>query len=98
MRTPIAYCGDVTPRPAVPDALRPSAADAASAWARRVRDERAQTDRAREVADPADFYAPTSHRFRFDPDGGLDAVGLVLEQLARPGDTWLDVGAGGGRY
>jgi SAM-dependent methyltransferase len=63
-----------------------------------VRDERAQTDRAREVADPADFYAPTSHRFRFDPDGGLDAVGLVLEQLARPGDTWLDVGAGGGRY
>jgi SAM-dependent methyltransferase len=88
----------VTTRPAIRDALRPSAADAAAAWARRVSDERAQTDRAREVADPADFYAPTSHRFRFDPQSSPDAVGLVLEQLARPGDTWLDVGAGGGRY
>ncbi|MET0771706.1 MAG: methyltransferase domain-containing protein [Candidatus Limnocylindrales bacterium] len=88
----------MTPRPAVHDVLRPSAADALSAWAARVRSERAQTDRAREVADPADFYAPTSHRFRFDPDAGLDAVGLVLEGHARPGETWLDVGAGGGRY
>lgn len=86
------------PRPVVPDALRPSAADALAAWARRVRTEREQTDRAREVADPADFYAPTSHRFRFDPDAGLDVVGVVLEGFARPGDTWLDVGAGGGRY
>jgi SAM-dependent methyltransferase len=25
-------------------------------------------------------------------------VGLVLEEFARPGETWLDVGAGGGRY
>jgi SAM-dependent methyltransferase len=63
-----------------------------------VRAERAQTDRAREVADPADFYAPTSHRFRFDPGAGPDAVGFVLEGFARPGETWLDVGAGGGRY
>lgn len=86
------------PRPAVPDALRPALADVLAAWARRVRAERDQTDRAREVADPSDFYAPTSHRFRFDPDAGLDGVGLVLESFARPGDTWLDVGAGGGRY
>lgn len=68
------------------------------AWAHRVRTERQQTERAREVADAADFYAPTSHHFRFDPDAGLDAVGLVLESFARPGETWLDVGAGGGRY
>ena len=88
----------MTPRPVVPDALRPSAVDALDAWAARVRAERDQTDRAREMADPADFYAPTSHRFRFDPNAGLDAVGAVLEGLARPGDTWLDVGAGGGRY
>jgi hypothetical protein len=86
------------PRPMAPDALRPSVADALAAWARRVVAERDQTDRAREIADPTDFYAPTSHRFRFDPDAGLDAVGLALERLARPGDTWLDVGAGGGRY
>ncbi len=86
------------PRPIVPDALRPSAADALTAWARRVRAERDQTDRAREIEDPADFYARTSHRFRFDADAGVDAVGRELETLARPGDTWLDVGAGGGRY
>lgn len=86
------------PRPAIPDALRPSVDDALAAWADRVRTERHQTDRAREMADPPDFYARTSHRFRFDPDAGLDAVGLVLESFARPGDTWLDVGAGGGRY
>jgi SAM-dependent methyltransferase len=98
MRTPIAYAAGVTPRPTIPDALRPSLSDVLVAWADRVRAEREQTDRAREVADPADFYAPTSHRFRFDPDAGLDAVGLVLESFARPGDTWLDVGAGGGRY
>jgi SAM-dependent methyltransferase len=82
----------------VPDALRPRASDVLAAWAVRVRDERQQTDRAREVADPADFYAPTSHRFRHDATEGPDAVGRVLEELARPGDTWLDVGAGGGRY
>jgi SAM-dependent methyltransferase len=82
----------------LPDALRPSVADALAAWATRVRAERDQTDRAREVADPVDFYAPTSHRFRFDPDAGLDVVGMALEGLARPTETWLDVGAGGGRY
>jgi SAM-dependent methyltransferase len=88
----------VTPRPVVPDALRPSEADTLAAWARRVREEREQTDRARELADPADYYAPTSHRFRFDPHGGLDAVGRELTVEARPGETWLDVGSGGGRY
>jgi SAM-dependent methyltransferase len=88
----------MTPRPAHPDALRPSVVEALAAWAARVRAERDQTDRAREVADPADFYAPPSHRFRFDPDAEPDAVWLVLARSARAGDTWLDVGAGGGRY
>src|SRR4029079_12397603 len=92
----IAYAGAVTPRPVVPDALRPSAADARAAWARRVRAEREQTDRARELADPADYYAPTSHRFRFDRDAGLDAVGRELAAEARPGETWLAAGGGGG--
>lgn len=84
-------------RPATPDALRPSTTDLLDAWATRVRAERDQTDRARELADPTDFYAPTAHRFRPDPSG-LDAVGQVLLALARPDDTWLDVGSGGGRY
>ncbi len=86
------------PAPAVPDALRPAAADLYAAWTARVIEERAQTDRCREVADPADFYSPTAHRFRFDPDARLDAAGQELEARARPRDTWLDVGAGGGRY
>lgn len=85
------------PRPATPDALRPDAAGVLDAWATRVRAERGQTDRARELADPADFYAPTAHRFRPDPSG-VDAVGQVLLALAHPADVWLDVGAGGGRY
>ncbi|MEZ4596808.1 MAG: hypothetical protein R3C32_08170 [Chloroflexota bacterium] len=49
-------------------------------------------------ADPSDFYAPTSHRFRFDPDAGLDGVGLVLESAcASRGHGWTLV-PGGGRY
>jgi SAM-dependent methyltransferase len=86
------------PSPAEPDALRPGAAEVYAAWSARVVAERAQTDRCREVADPADFYSPTAHRFRFDPDAPLDAAGQELETRARPADTWLDVGAGGGRY
>jgi SAM-dependent methyltransferase len=86
------------PSPTVPDALRPGAAEALAAWSARVVAERAQTDRCREVADPADFYSPTAHRFRFDPTVTPDAVGRILESMARPGDTWLDIGAGGGRY
>ncbi len=86
------------PTPAVPDALRPSVAAAVAAWTARVIAERAQTDRCREVADPADFYSPTAHRFRFDPAAPLDPVGEVLTTLVRPAETWLDVGAGGGRY
>jgi len=95
----VAYAGEVTlPSPAVPDALRPSEADVLAAWSARVVAERAQTDRCREVADPADYYSPTAHRFRFDPSATLDAVGRALESMVRPAETWLDVGAGGGRY
>ena len=84
--------------PPIPDALRPAEADVLAAWAARVTAERAQTDRCREVADPADFYSPTAHRFRFDPEAEPDAVGRELAARARPLDVWLDVGAGGGRY
>ena len=86
------------PSPAAPDALRPALSDALQAWATRVVAERAQTDRCREVADPADYYGPTAHRFRFDPSVALDEVGRVLGSMARPTETWLDIGAGGGRY
>lgn len=68
------------------------------AWARRVEANRAQVDRLREVPDGADFYAPTTSIFRADPARADDEVLDALLRLARPRDTWLDVGAGAGRY
>ena len=68
------------------------------AWARRVRANREQVDRFREVPDGADFYASTSSIFRADPDRTDDDVANVLLGLARPTDVWLDIGAGAGRY
>lgn len=70
----------------------------ADAWARRVRDNAAQVDRVRDVPDGPDFYAPVTRIFVADPAREDDAVLEALLALARPGDTWLDVGAGAGRY
>jgi molybdenum cofactor cytidylyltransferase len=75
-----------------------SAEDLAEAWAERVRANRAQVDRFREVPDGRDFYRPTSSLFRADPSRTGDAVLAALLALARPDDTWLDIGAGAGRY
>lgn len=71
---------------------------AALEWAERVRANREQVDRLREVADAADFYGPQTHRFRADPRRTGDAVVDALRSLARPGETWLDIGAGAGRF
>ena len=68
------------------------------AWADRVRRNREQVDRLREAPDGADFYASVSSIFRDDPDRVGDAVLDALRRHARPGDTWLDIGAGAGRY
>ena len=59
------YPPEVTlPRPAEPDALRPTADAALAAWAARVEADHEQVERCREVADPTDFYAPVATRFR----------------------------------
>lgn len=84
--------------PPTADALRPSVADALDAWGARVRADRAQVERSREVADPTDFYGPIAGRFRHDPRRRDDPVLEVLDGLARTGETWLDIGAGGGRF
>jgi SAM-dependent methyltransferase len=84
--------------PPRPDALRPTASDALAAWADRVRADREQVERCREVEDPADFYAPVADRFRQDPRRRDDEVLEALLALGRPMETWLDIGAGGGRY
>jgi SAM-dependent methyltransferase len=86
------------PTPFGPDALRPTADEALAAWASRVRAEREQVDRCREIEDPADFYAPVAHRFRHDPRRTDDAVLDRLLAIVETGDVWLDIGAGAGRY
>jgi SAM-dependent methyltransferase len=80
------------------DSLRPAVDDVLEAWRRRVAADKEQVERAREVADPADFYAPVTSRFRMDPRRTDDETLNALLALARPTDVWLDVGAGGGRY
>ena len=68
------------------------------AWADRVRRNREQVDRFREAPDGPDFYASVSSIFREDPDRTGDPVLDTLQRHARPPDTWLDIGAGAGRY
>lgn len=80
------------------DLLQPDRAAAAAAWAARVRAEHAQVERLREVEDPSDFYAPMARRFGQDPRRQGEPALEVLRSMARPGEVWLDIGAGGGRY
>ncbi len=69
-----------------------------ASWAERVRENRDQVDRLREVADGPDFYRSISSLFRADPMRTDDPVLDRLLTDARPGETWLDVGAGAGRF
>lgn len=80
------------------DSLRPAVDDALAAWAARVRADREQVERAREVEDPTDFYSPVTSRFRMDPRRTDDATLNALLAMARPDDVWLDIGSGAGRY
>src|SRR5262249_8181843 len=57
-----------------------------------------QVDRFREEPDGRDFYASVSSIFRDDPDRAGDPVLDALRKHALPTDTWLDIGAGAGRY
>ena len=79
-------------------ALRPTADAAHADWARRVAANREQAERLREEAPGDDFYAAVAPAFRADPARRDDPTLNALLALARPGETWLDVGAGGGRF
>ena len=83
-----------------PDVDRPEdlVAAAAARWAARVRADREQVERYREVPDGRDFYAPVRSIFRADPDRTDDPVLDALRALVVPGETWLDIGAGAGRF
>ena len=67
-------------------------------WADRVRANAAQVAAVRSEPDDADFYAPVTRMFVVDPARRDDPVLSALLALARPGETWLDIGAGAGRY
>lgn len=80
------------------DTMADLAAVAEAGWADRVRRNREQVDRLREVPDGQDFYASVSAIFRDDPDRSGDAVLEALRSHAGVNDIWLDIGAGAGRY
>lgn len=88
----------MAPRRQDPDPLRPTAAAAAEAWAARVRAGREQTARLREIDEPSDFYGPMASRFGQDPRRRGDAALDALRSMTTADQTWLDLGAGGGRY
>lgn len=67
-------------------------------WGARVRANRDQVERIREVPDGTDFYAPVNSLFRADPTRTDDPILNALLRLVRSGETWLDVGAGAGRF
>jgi len=69
-----------------------------TSWAARVRANADQVDRFREVPDGTDFYAPVTGLFRADPTRTDEPALDVLLGLVRPGERWLDIGAGAGRY
>jgi SAM-dependent methyltransferase len=80
------------------DPLRPELGAALAAWGDRVRANAAQVERYREAPSRADHYAPLVHHFQVDPRRQGDPTLDALLALAQPGETWLDIGAGAGRY
>src|SRR5215210_4699663 len=69
-----------------------------AAWADRVHANREQAERLREDSPTGDFYAPVSALFVADPRRTGEPALDALRALTEPDDTWLDVGAGAGRY
>ena len=78
--------------------LRPNAADAASAWHRLVTAEREQVEGLPNRPRPEDFYGPIADVFRADPRRTDEPLLDRLLELVKPDETWIDLGAGGGRY
>lgn len=67
-------------------------------WTRRVRANNEQAERLREASERPDFYAPIATSFKADPRRTDEPALEVIRELVVQGETWLDIGAGGGRY
>jgi hypothetical protein len=72
-------------------------AELEAVWAERVRANREQAERFRETQ-AGDFYAPVSSLFVADPRRTGEPALDVLAEQAGSNETWLDIGAGAGRY
>jgi predicted O-methyltransferase YrrM len=75
----------------------PSADELEAAWSRRVRANNEQAERLRETESP-DFYAPVTNLFVADPRRTGEAALDALIGMTAAAETWLDIGAGAGRY
>ena len=75
-----------------------SAAELTQDWADRVAANREQAERLREDSDGGDHYRPLASAFRADPRRSGDSALEALLLIAKPEDTWVDVGAGAGRF
>jgi hypothetical protein len=79
------------------DARPGDAARLETGWADRVRANREQAERLRESA-TGDHYAPISGLFIADPRRTDEPALEMLRAMAAPDESWLDIGAGAGRY
>ena len=70
--------------------------NAIETWGEMVRVEHEQSDRVRGVR-PTDTWTESAPQFKADPHRTGDALVEELRSRLRPGETLLDVGAGGGR-
>jgi SAM-dependent methyltransferase len=77
--------------------LRPDPVEMGREWERIVIEEFEQVESIREWRDE-DYYQPIARHFTDDPRRTDDEILNRLKALSGPGATWLDVGAGGGRY
>jgi SAM-dependent methyltransferase len=75
--------------------LRPDLATALEAWRALVEADGEQVRRISERDLAGDYYARITDRFR--PGGRPSQELPVLQELLRPDEAWLDIGAGGGR-
>lgn len=77
--------------------LNPDPVELGNAWREQVVAEYEQVERVREWQE-ADHYAPIAHHFADDPRRTDDDLLNELRAISNPDATWLDIGAGGGRY
>jgi hypothetical protein len=78
--------------------LRPSAAQLEEAWRVTVTAEREQVESLPNRPRPEDFYGPIAGQFRADPHRTDEPALDGIRALVRSEETWIDIGAGGGRY